>query len=82
MPVQFPTDPSRSGQFGPEVYADWRASSLGEITEALEHRLLLRLAGSLQGYSILDVGCGDGTLALLDVDNGAARVTGCDPDRS
>ena len=80
MPVQFPTDPSRSGQFGPEVYANWRASSLGEITEALEHRLVLRLAGSLQGCSILDVGCGDGTLALLDVDNGAARVTGCDPD--
>ena len=80
MPVQFPTDPSRSGQFGPEVYANWRASSLGEITEALEYELILRLAGSLRGCSILDVGCGDGTLALLGVTNGAARVTGCDPD--
>lgn len=80
MPALSPTDPPRVGQFGPDVYANWRASSLGEITEALEHRLIFRLAGSLHGCSVLDVGCGDGTLALLNVDNGAARVTGCDPD--
>ncbi len=70
----------RAGQFGPDIYAAWRVSSLGEITEALEHRLILQLAGSLQNQTVLDVGCGDGTLALLSARNGATRVTGCDPD--
>jgi ubiquinone/menaquinone biosynthesis C-methylase UbiE len=70
----------RAGQFGPDVYAAWRVSSLGEITEALEHRLILELAGTLQDRSILDVGCGDGTLAVVSAHNGAARVAGCDPD--
>ncbi len=69
-----------SGQFGPEVYADWRRSSLGEITEALELRLILRLVGPLPGKAVLDVGCGDGTLALVAARHGAARVAGCDPD--
>lgn len=80
MPAQSPSDPPRAGQFGPDVYAIWRASSLGEITEALEHRLIFRLAGSLHGRSVLDIGCGDGTLTLLMVDSGAAHVTGCDTD--
>jgi SAM-dependent methyltransferase len=70
----------QGGQFGPGVYAAWRRSSLGEITEALEHRLILRLTGPLQGRSVLDVGCGDGTLALVIARNGAMRVSGCDPD--
>jgi ubiquinone/menaquinone biosynthesis C-methylase UbiE len=70
----------RAGQFGPDVYAAWRVSSLGEIAEALEHRLILKLAGPLQDRSVLDVGCGDGTLALGSARNGAARVSGCDPD--
>lgn len=69
-----------AGQFGPDVYADWRKSSLGEITEALEQRGILRLAGPLQGRSVLDVGCGDGTLARVLARNGARRVCGCDPD--
>jgi ubiquinone/menaquinone biosynthesis C-methylase UbiE len=69
-----------AGQFGPDVYADWRVSSLGEITEALEHRVILRLAGPLQDQSVLDVGCGDGTLVLVLASNGAARVAGCDLD--
>ena len=69
-----------AGQFGPDVYAGWRASSLGEITEALEHRVILRLAGPLQDQSVLDVGCGDGTLALVLASNGAERVAGCDLD--
>ena len=70
----------RAGQFGPDVYADWRVSSLGEITEALEHRVILKLAGPLRDRSALDVGCGDGTLAMVLSHNGAARVSGCDLD--
>ncbi|MGE4080782.1 MAG: class I SAM-dependent methyltransferase [Reyranella sp.] len=69
-----------AGRFGPHVYAAWRASSLGEIVEALEHRLLLRLAGDLRGRAVLDVGCGDGTLARALARAGAASVTGCDVD--
>ncbi len=69
-----------AGQFGPAIYAGWRGSSLGEITEALEHRLIFRLTGTLRNCSVLDVGCGDGTLALACAQAGAARVTGCDPD--
>lgn len=69
-----------SGQFGPDIYASWRRSSLGEITEALERRLIFGLVGSLDGLSVLDVGCGDGTLALAVSQHGARRVSGCDPD--
>jgi SAM-dependent methyltransferase len=82
MPVRSPNKLLRAGQFGPDVYAAWRASSLGEITEALEHRLIFRIAGSLHGCSVVDVGCGDGTLAALFVAAGAAHVTACDPDQS
>ena len=69
-----------SGQFGPDIYTVWRGSSLGEITEALELRLILDLTGSLDGLSVLDVGCGDGTLALAMLQRGASRVSGCDTD--
>jgi len=79
MPAPSPTEP-RSGQFGPAIYADWRRSSLGEITEALEHRLLFDPAGPLEGLAVLDAGCGDGTLALMCAQRGAAHVSGCDPD--
>ena len=72
--------PAAAGQFGPHAYARWRASSLGEIVEALERRLLLRLAGDLRGRSVLDVGCGDGTLTFALAHAGAACVTGCDID--
>ncbi|MGE3919006.1 MAG: class I SAM-dependent methyltransferase [Hyphomicrobiaceae bacterium] len=68
------------GQFGPGVYSAWRASSLGEIVEDLERRLLLRLAGDLRGRAVLDVGCGDGTLTLAFARAGAAPVAGCDID--
>jgi hypothetical protein len=52
-----------AGEFGPEVYTAWRVSSLGKITEALEHGLILQLAEPLHDWPVLDVGCGDGTLA-------------------
>jgi ubiquinone/menaquinone biosynthesis C-methylase UbiE len=73
-----PAEPA--GQFGPAIYAAWRQSSLGEIVEDLEQRLLLRLAGDLRGRNVLDVGCGDGTLTLAVARAGAASVVGCDID--
>lgn len=64
---------------GPFRYAAWRASDLGRITEALEHRLLLDLAGPLDGRRILDVGCGDGAFVTRLAAGGAA-ATGIDAD--
>lgn len=69
-----------AGEFGPASYTDWRATSLGGITEHLERRLLLHLAGNVSGRRMLDVGCGDGSLALTFWQNGASRVVGCDVD--
>jgi len=91
MPARSPTDgdpgvpvaadkTSRTGQFGPDTYADWRASSLGEITETLEQRLIHRLAGEIRGCAVLDVGCGDGALTRAFRHGGAAFVAGCDTD--
>jgi ubiquinone/menaquinone biosynthesis C-methylase UbiE len=69
-----------AGEFGPEAYTIWRSSSLGTITEDIERRLILRLAGELNGRAVLDVGCGDGALTLVCWQNGASRVVGCDID--
>jgi ubiquinone/menaquinone biosynthesis C-methylase UbiE len=69
-----------AGQFGPATYAAWRRSSLGEIVEDLEQRLVFRLAGELHGRNVLDVGCGDGTLTLAFARGGAKSVVGCDID--
>lgn len=69
-----------AGQFGPQSYRDWRASDLGAITEALEERLIFRFAGALAGQAVLDVGCGDGALALAFYERGATRIVGCDVD--
>lgn len=61
----------------PDAYADWRRSTLGRITDALEERLLLDRIGPARGLRILDVGCGDGVLATR-LAQGGARVTGLD----
>lgn len=62
---------------GPEAYARWRASATGAITERLESELILALAGDVKGLHVLDVGCGDGALALALHERGA-RVVGID----
>lgn len=91
MPARSPIDggrdpsvgadrPGRAGQFGPDAYAEWRGSSLGEITETLEWRLIWRLTGEVAGCAVLDVGCGDGALTRAFQRGGAARVAGCDAD--
>jgi ubiquinone biosynthesis O-methyltransferase len=49
---------------GPGAYARWRASEIGSITERLERELILGLIGKARDRRILDVGCGDGDLAV------------------
>jgi len=61
----------------PEAYADWRCSTLGRVTDALEKRLLLDRIGPARGLRVLDVGCGDGVLAAALAGRGA-EVFGVD----
>lgn len=61
----------------PDAYSDWRGSTLGRITDAIEERLLLDRIGPARGLHILDIGCGDGVLASRLAQDGA-RVTGLD----
>ena len=67
------------GQIGPKVYAAWRATPLGRITEAIEQRLIFELIGELRNARVLDVGCGDGALVCAAASRGAV-ATGLDPD--
>jgi len=48
----------------PAAYAAWRQSVLGQVTDALEQKLILDIVGRPAGLCILDVGCGDGILAV------------------
>lgn len=61
----------------PDGYARWRASEIGAATESLERQLILELVGNIRGQSILDVGCGDGDLAV-ELSKRGANVVGID----
>ena len=67
------------GQIGPKVYEAWRATLLGQITEAIEQRLIFELMGALRNARVLDAGCGDGALVCAAASRGAV-ATGLDPD--
>ncbi len=71
-----PVGPDRT-EIEPEDYVRWRGSTLGEITDALERRLISALLGDVAGLRLLDLGCGDGALALALARRGA-RVVGID----
>lgn len=58
----------------PSIYETWRGSELGRLTETREREVLRQLLGPVKGLSVLDVGCGDGDLAL-DLHDAGARVT-------
>lgn len=59
------------------AYAAWRESTLGRITDALERDLLLERIGRPSGLRVLEVGCGDGDLAI-ELASRDAHVTGVD----
>lgn len=65
---------------GPAAYARWRGTTLGAVTEALEHRLVHQLLGDVAGQRALDLGCGDGLLTSALAARGAYAV-GIDVDR-
>ncbi|HVH74845.1 MAG TPA: class I SAM-dependent methyltransferase [Stellaceae bacterium] len=65
-------------RLAPELYAGWRAADIGVLTERLERALIVELAGPVAGKSVLDIGCGDGELALDLAARGARAVAGID----
>ncbi len=65
----------------PAAYAAWRDSLLGQITDALEQKLILDLVGPPAGLRILDVGCGDGILTV-ELSKRGAHATGIDPSEA
>jgi 2-polyprenyl-3-methyl-5-hydroxy-6-metoxy-1,4-benzoquinol methylase len=58
----------------PGAYVAWRASVLGRVTDALEQELILDPIGPPSGLRILEVGCGDGELAVELAARGASVV--------
>jgi ubiquinone/menaquinone biosynthesis C-methylase UbiE len=61
----------------PELYARWKESCLGALTERIEEDAIFRLAGDLGGKRVLDLGCGDGTYSIAAFQRDA-HVTGVD----
>jgi ubiquinone biosynthesis O-methyltransferase len=75
--MQSKEPPRAVPSLAPETYVTWRASDLGTITERIERQLIIELVGDIRGKRVLDVGCGDGALAIELRKSGAA-VTGID----
>ena len=73
--------PSEPAEELAESYDRWRSSRLGRITDALERQLLGGLLGSVAGKELLDVGCGDGAMAI-ELARQGATVTALDADPS
>jgi ubiquinone/menaquinone biosynthesis C-methylase UbiE len=73
--------PAVTDTTGPEAYARWRGTTLGAVTEALEQRCILMLAGSVNGQRVLDLGCGDGLL-VASLASQQAQVVGIDVDHT
>jgi len=46
------------------MYARWRATTLGGITERVETQAVFDLVGEIRSKRVLDVGTGDGTYAI------------------
>ncbi len=76
-----PGAPAVTDATGPAVYARWRATALGAVTEALEQRCILALVGSIDGQRVVDLGCGDGLL-VTTLAGQRARAVGIDVDHA
>lgn len=73
--------PAVADAVGPGVYARWRATTLGAVTDALERRCMLTLVGSVDGQRVLDLGCGDGLL-VATLASQRAQAVGLDVDHT
>jgi ubiquinone/menaquinone biosynthesis C-methylase UbiE len=58
----------------PSAYAQWRATTLGAVTEALEQRRIIELVGAVDRKRVLDLGSGDGLLTATLAKHGAFAV--------
>jgi hypothetical protein len=52
-----PASLSDACALAPDVYAAWRTSQVGALTDCLERRLILELLQDVRDHGILDVGC-------------------------
>jgi SAM-dependent methyltransferase len=75
-----PSAPCPLPDLSPETYARWRATELGPITEDLQHDLMLHLIGNVTRKKVLEIGCGDGKLAV-ELSRRGAYVTGIDASK-
>lgn len=66
---------------GPEAYSAWRASQIGAITDQVERRVILDFLDEVRERRVLDLGCGDGELAI-ELWKRGARIVGIDASNS